>query len=166
MIRCHPIFGRFALPFGFLPPSPLCTQLAAGPCPSVQSTITNSVYGNVTGSTGGLDYLPSPLQSSAFSPPGPFRPWPVQYGACMTLIRTPPRSLGIPDTTTHRTWPSPQSTLGQNVLGDNDAQTNRNSPSSAEEHVDSADLRDLEQFAANFKSRRIKLGFTQTNVGK
>jgi len=35
-----------------------------------------------------------------------------------------------------------------------------------EEHVNSADLRELERFASNFKSRRIRLGFTQTNVGK
>lgn len=31
--------------------------------------------------------------------------------------------------------------------------------------ADEAKLRELEQFAANFKSRRIKLGYTQTNVG-
>ena len=34
------------------------------------------------------------------------------------------------------------------------------------EHVDSAELRELEQFASNFKTRRIKLGYTQTNVGE
>ena len=32
--------------------------------------------------------------------------------------------------------------------------------------ADEGKLRELEQFAANFKSRRIKLGFTQTNVGE
>ena len=32
--------------------------------------------------------------------------------------------------------------------------------------ADEGKLRELEQFAANFKSRRIKLGYTQTNVGK
>ncbi|ELT90025.1 hypothetical protein CAPTEDRAFT_206397 [Capitella teleta] len=42
---------------------------------------------------------------------------------------------------------------------------NRDS-SSAVDSVDSADLRELEQFALNFKSRRIKLGFTQTNVAE
>lgn len=31
--------------------------------------------------------------------------------------------------------------------------------------VNSADLKELERFAANFKARRIRLGFTQTNVG-
>ena len=40
------------------------------------------------------------------------------------------------------------------------------SVASPTEKVDNADLRELEQFAASFKSRRIKLGFTQTNVGK
>ena len=35
-----------------------------------------------------------------------------------------------------------------------------------QEYVDNAELRDLEQFASNFKTRRIKLGYTQTNVGK
>ena len=32
--------------------------------------------------------------------------------------------------------------------------------------TDDGKLRELEQFAANFKSRRIKLGYTQTNVGE
>ena len=32
--------------------------------------------------------------------------------------------------------------------------------------ADESKLRELEQFAANFKSRRIKLGYTQTNVGR
>ncbi len=32
--------------------------------------------------------------------------------------------------------------------------------------TDESKLRELEQFASNFKNRRIKLGFTQTNVGK
>ncbi len=35
-----------------------------------------------------------------------------------------------------------------------------------EAEADDGKLRELEQFAANFKSRRIKLGYTQTNVGK
>ena len=35
-----------------------------------------------------------------------------------------------------------------------------------EVETDDGKLRELEQFAANFKSRRIKLGYTQTNVGK
>lgn len=35
-----------------------------------------------------------------------------------------------------------------------------------QEYVDNAELRDLEQFASNFKTRRIKLGYTQTNVGE
>ena len=35
-----------------------------------------------------------------------------------------------------------------------------------EVETDDGKLRELEQFAANFKSRRIKLGYTQTNVGE
>ena len=42
----------------------------------------------------------------------------------------------------------------------------RNVDAVKDEHVNSADLRELEKFASNFKSRRIRLGFTQTNVGK
>ena len=40
------------------------------------------------------------------------------------------------------------------------------SPGIGQEVVDRAELKDLEQFAACFKSRRIKLGYTQTNVGE
>ena len=36
----------------------------------------------------------------------------------------------------------------------------------AEEAIETADLKSLEDFAASFKARRIKLGYTQTNVGK
>ena len=32
-------------------------------------------------------------------------------------------------------------------------------------YVNTYDLKDLERFAASFKARRIRLGFTQTNVG-
>lgn len=32
--------------------------------------------------------------------------------------------------------------------------------------AEESQLRELERFASNFKARRIKLGFTQTNVGK
>ena len=32
--------------------------------------------------------------------------------------------------------------------------------------VQEGELRALERFASSFKTRRIKLGFTQTNVGK
>lgn len=32
--------------------------------------------------------------------------------------------------------------------------------------VNAADLKELERFAASFKARRIRLGFTQTNVGR
>ena len=35
-----------------------------------------------------------------------------------------------------------------------------------EEEIETADLKSLEDFAASFKARRIKLGYTQTNVGK
>ncbi len=35
-----------------------------------------------------------------------------------------------------------------------------------ERETDDSKLRELEQFAASFKSRRIKLGYTQTNVGE
>ena len=41
--------------------------------------------------------------------------------------------------------------------------------SSTEDGVEEADdnkLRELERFASDFKCRRIKLGYTQTNVGK
>src|SRR6218665_1487301 len=37
---------------------------------------------------------------------------------------------------------------------------------SDEQLVNNADLRELEKFATSFKARRIRLGFTQTNVGK
>lgn len=41
------------------------------------------------------------------------------------------------------------------------------SPTQADDtEADDGKLRELEQFATNFKSRRIKLGYTQTNVGK
>ena len=39
-------------------------------------------------------------------------------------------------------------------------------PQGDEVETDDGKLRELEQFAANFKSRRIRLGYTQTNVGK
>lgn len=35
-----------------------------------------------------------------------------------------------------------------------------------EQLVNGADLRELEKFATSFKARRIRLGFTQTNVGR
>ena len=35
-----------------------------------------------------------------------------------------------------------------------------------EAEIDTAELKSLEDFAANFKARRIKLGYTQTNVGR
>ncbi|KAK2158771.1 hypothetical protein LSH36_164g05029 [Paralvinella palmiformis] len=159
LIRCHPIFGRIPLPFGFLSTSPLSTQLH-DPYPTLQSTLTAAnPYG------GALNFLPPTLESSAFSPTKSFRPWPLHYGACMTLIHAP-GSLGYPDPASGRMWPSSsQRALGQSVLGDGEPEVARNSPPPGEEQVDGADLRDLEQFAANFKSRRIKLGFTQTNVG-
>ena len=48
-----------------------------------------------------------------------------------------------------------------------DNNNNNNGSGTQEEwKADEGKLRELEQFAANFKSRRIKLGYTQTNVGK
>lgn len=40
------------------------------------------------------------------------------------------------------------------------------SPSLGQEVIQNAELKKLEQFAASFKARRIKLGYTQTNVGE
>ena len=41
-----------------------------------------------------------------------------------------------------------------------------NGPHDEDREMDDSKLRELEQFAASFKSRRIKLGYTQTNVGE
>ena len=42
----------------------------------------------------------------------------------------------------------------------------RSIPQSQAPDPDSAEVKELEEFAASFKQRRIKLGFTQTNVGQ
>jgi hypothetical protein len=82
----------------------------------------------------------------------------------MTFVPTP-GALSFSDHIPSSLWTTPQSHHGQNI-DTSESPRVRNTPSPVEEHVDSAELRELEQFAANFKSRRIKLGFTQTNVGK
>lgn len=42
----------------------------------------------------------------------------------------------------------------------------RSIPQSQQPDPDSVEVKDLEEFAASFKQRRIKLGYTQTNVGQ
>ena len=46
------------------------------------------------------------------------------------------------------------------------ATTPRSIPPTQAPDPDSTEVKDLEEFAASFKQRRIKLGFTQTNVGQ
>ncbi|XP_019381223.1 PREDICTED: pituitary-specific positive transcription factor 1 [Gavialis gangeticus] len=63
--------------------------------------------------------------------------------------------------------------MHQTILGDDPTATDfkqefRRKPKSVEEPIDmdSPEIRELEKFANEFKLRRIKLGYTQTNVGE
>ncbi|XP_059576595.1 pituitary-specific positive transcription factor 1 [Alligator mississippiensis] len=63
--------------------------------------------------------------------------------------------------------------MHQTILGDDPTTTDfkqefRRKPKSVEEPIDmdSPEIRELEKFANEFKLRRIKLGYTQTNVGE
>ena len=157
MLTCHPFLGRLTLPFGLFPP--LSTRLTE-PCRAVHPSVTNKTLG-------ALGVFPPTFESSAFSPAKSARPWSLQYGPCMALVPTP-GSLSLGDGVSSPLWNAVQSRHGQNISRDASSVSPRlrSTPSPAEEQIDTADLRDLEQFAANFKSRRIKLGFTQTNVGE
>ena len=155
---CHAFWGRLALPFGLLPTMP---ARPPDPCRPIQDLATKTPH-----SPSGLPTL----ESSAFTPTikSGVR-WPLPYQTCMTLLPSP-GSLTLVDPTPGPLWSPARSHRSERV---SDSPTPRQglqltgSPGpGTEEKVDTADLRELEQFASNFKSRRIKLGFTQTNVGE
>ncbi|KAM9206212.1 pituitary-specific positive transcription factor 1 isoform 3-T3 [Mergus octosetaceus] len=68
----------------------------------------------------------------------------------------------------HGFTPMHQSLLGDDPTGADFKQEFRRKSKSVEEPIDmdSPEIRELEKFANEFKLRRIKLGYTQTNVGE
>lgn len=62
---------------------------------------------------------------------------------------------------------SPVTTMAyQPVIQSPHSANSRSIPPTQAPDPDSGEVKDLEEFAASFKQRRIKLGFTQTNVGQ
>ncbi|XP_025939194.1 pituitary-specific positive transcription factor 1 isoform X5 [Apteryx rowi] len=68
----------------------------------------------------------------------------------------------------HSFTPMHQSVLGDDPIASDFKQEFRRKNKSVEEPIDmdSPEIRELEKFANEFKLRRIKLGYTQTNVGE
>ena len=81
----------------------------------------------------------------------------IQSGAAPPALMPSPVPLGSP-VTTMSYQPVIQSPLS--------ATTPRSIPPTQAPDPDSIEVKYLEEFAASFKQRRIKLGFTQTNVGQ
>jgi hypothetical protein len=100
------------------------------------------------------------------SSPFPFFPFPYHLNLALlssgshsssdALVPPPPGPPPLPPPPPGMEVPSPGSLDGGSHHDSGDA-----SPK-----VDCEELRELEQFALSFKARRIKLGYTQTNVGR
>ena len=177
---CHPLVGRFSLPFrplAFSPhnhrdswkllhPSnnmhlPKQTTFSA----NLQSMQSAGLYGGHSSAfvPASFAFLPFPYPLSVL--PG------VDRYPYSPLNTSPPFSRhDVSDnlTSTSTSAPKLQGASGCLELSSSAPGTDAagGSSSSQTEKVDCADLRELEQFALSFKSRRIKLGFTQTNVGE
>ncbi|XP_028656936.1 pituitary-specific positive transcription factor 1 [Erpetoichthys calabaricus] len=86
----------------------------------------------------------------------------LQGGLTQCLYKFPEHTLGAGFTPLHQSLLAEES-----VLGDFKQELRKKSKA-AEEPVDmdSPEIRELEKFANEFKLRRIRLGYTQTNVGE
>ena len=92
------------------------------------------------------------------SSPFPFLPFP--YHLNLALLSGSSSSDALPPPP-----PIPPPSLDVPSPGSLDT-VNQHDQSDAGSKVDCEELRELEQFALSFKARRIKLGYTQTNVGE
>ena len=92
---------------------------------------------------GGAIHMPPPtLIQSGTGPPALIPPGPVQVFSPVTTMPYQQPVIQSPHSAT------------------------RSTPQSQAPEPDSAEVKELEEFAAGFKQRRIKLGYTQTNVGQ
>ena len=84
-----------------------------------------------------------------------------------TLIQSLPPGVGPPALIppVHQVG-SPVTTMSYQPVIQSPHSATRSIPPSQAPDPDSMEVKGLEEFAANFKQRRIKLGFTQTNVGQ
>ncbi len=155
---CPPWLGQLPIPFLFQhldstwrPPLPRAGhQTSFRPWPFTSDDVSSafSPAAMATSSAASVAVLPLPYRMAVVAGhksrpnpdnlPHPF--WPGHHLAC-----------SLPQSVPDEMKEAPQRALG--------------SPECLEK-VPGSDLRELEQFAASFKSRRIKLGYTQTNVGK
>ncbi|KTG02458.1 hypothetical protein cypCar_00008990 [Cyprinus carpio] len=93
----------------------------------------------------------------------------LQGALASRLYKFPEHSLGGGSCAlTHSLPPLPQALLmDEPTLGDIKQELRRKSrPLEEPPDMDSPQIRELEKFANDFKLRRIKLGYTQTNVGE
>ena len=119
----------------------------------------------------GCSMNPSTLPPNA----GSLALWPFSYNLNLALLSTyqsyPFRGRDFTESSRLPRMGTafPSSLLGEScrvdvVSGGGGGGTSRGS--GEQEQVDTDELHKLEKFAINFKSRRIKLGYTQTNVGE
>ncbi|XP_068881223.1 pituitary-specific positive transcription factor 1 isoform X1 [Aphelocoma coerulescens] len=93
----------------------------------------------------------------------------LQSGLTPCLYKFPEHALSASSCALgHGFTPMPQSLLTDDPAATDFKQEFRRKSKSVEEPVDmdSPEIRELEKFANEFKLRRIKLGYTQTNVGE
>ncbi|NWH33934.1 PIT1 factor, partial [Chloropsis hardwickii] len=94
---------------------------------------------------------------------------PCPGGLAPCLYKFPEHALGASSCALGHGFPAlPQPLLTEDPPGTDFKQEFRRKSKPAEEPVDmdSPEIRELEKFANEFKLRRIKLGYTQTNVGE
>ncbi|NWY17579.1 PIT1 factor, partial [Aphelocoma coerulescens] len=106
--------------------------------------------------------MPHPNVVNAFS-------WCCSGGLTPCLYKFPEHALSASSCALgHGFTPMPQSLLTDDPAATDFKQEFRRKSKSVEEPVDmdSPEIRELEKFANEFKLRRIKLGYTQTNVGE
>ncbi|NXD50209.1 PIT1 factor, partial [Corvus moneduloides] len=106
--------------------------------------------------------MPHPNVVNAFS-------WCCSGGLTPCLYKFPEHALSASSCALgHGFTPMPQSLLADDPAATDFKQEFRRKSKSVEEPVDmdSPEIRELEKFANEFKLRRIKLGYTQTNVGE
>uniref|UniRef100_A0A8C2PS12 POU domain protein n=1 Tax=Cyprinus carpio TaxID=7962 RepID=A0A8C2PS12_CYPCA len=126
--------------------------------------------------TGAADCLPVTSHATNMVPPASLHyPMPPvltlvkKKSLAPRLYKFPEHSLGGGSCAlTHSLPPLPQALLtDEPTLGDIKQELRRKSrPLEEPPDMDSPQIRELEKFANDFKLRRIKLGYTQTNVGE
>ncbi|KAG5852793.1 pituitary-specific positive transcription factor 1 isoform X2 [Anguilla rostrata] len=93
----------------------------------------------------------------------------LQGGLGPCLYKFPEHSLGASSCALGHSFPPlpPAVLADEHTLGDFKQELRRKSrPPEEPPDMDSPQIRELEKFANDFKLRRIKLGYTQTNVGE